>query len=322
MQACLRPRPLTPLLLLCAALASAALAQTSAKPAGSVQLTSYTTPDKTAAAGVPSGWKVTQGMLTVIEMTGPKGETIDLGNAFIARNATFQAGQKPAAGIDLSMPYTATLAQKLAMILDQNAAIAGKPAPQITLTSATPLQVPAILGQCGRFVANISGTAQGPAKIMGALCSLPLDSAGIYKNIIVIASAPVAVAAQDAPVASAVFASYKIPGKMLAMKLAPYTPAPVARPVPGAPSVPGISSQADTSAECFDLIILRETPNRQLPKKCGGLAPNTSTILVVRKKGGWERTSSLRRRTSGSRRRRHSVPAPLNTPPRHCLIDS
>ncbi|HEX4311705.1 MAG TPA: hypothetical protein VHZ25_16860 [Acidobacteriaceae bacterium] len=254
------------------ALASGAHAQTSGTPAPSIQLTPYTTPDKTAAAGVPSGWKVTMGTLTVIEMTGPKGETIYLGNAFIARNGTFQAGQKPAGGADLSMPYTASLAQKLTMILDQNAAIAGKPTPQIALTSATPLQVPAILGQCGRFVANISGTSQGPAKIMGALCSLPLDSAGTYKNIMLMASAPVAVAAQDAPVATAVFASYKIPNKMLAMKLAPYAAPPSKRAAPSSPST--FPLQDDTSAECFDLIVLRETPNRQLPQKCGGLAPN------------------------------------------------
>ncbi|HEY1500536.1 MAG TPA: hypothetical protein VGF88_13220 [Acidobacteriaceae bacterium] len=268
--------PYAVLLLLAASSAHDAPAQTSRPTTSisSIQLTPYTTPDKTAAAGVPSGWKVTEGTLTVIEMAGPKGETIYLGNAFIARNGTFQAGQRPAGGADLSMPYAASLAQKLAMILDQNAAIAGKPAPQLAVTSTTPLQVPAILGQCGRFVANLSGTAQGPGKIMGALCSLPLDYAGIYKNIMLMASAPVAVAAQDAPIASAVFASYKIPTNMLAMKLAPYTLPPLKRPAAGAPKTSTLSPQADTSAECFDLIVLRETPNRQLRKKCGGLAPN------------------------------------------------
>jgi hypothetical protein len=27
---------------------------------------------------------------------------------------------------------------------------------------------------------------------------------------------------------------------------------------------------ADVSADCFDLVVLRETPNYQLPRSCGG----------------------------------------------------
>jgi hypothetical protein len=30
----------------------------------------------------------------------------------------------------------------------------------------------------------------------------------------------------------------------------------------------------DTSAECFDLSVIRETPTNRQPRKCGGLAPN------------------------------------------------
>jgi hypothetical protein len=263
------------LAVLAAALVQQAPAQ-AAKPAGSVQLTPYTAPDKSASAGVPAGWQVSKGEETVIQMTGPDGATIFLGNTFIARNAPFQAGQKGPGGTDLSMPYTANLAQKLTMILDQGAAVAGKPAPQIALTSGVPMQVPAVLGQCGRFVANVNG-AQGVDKIMGALCSLPLDSGGVFKNIMVLAQAPAAVAGQDAPIAAAVFASYQVPSDMLARKLAPFTPAPVAAvPAVGAPRgpAPGPAAQADTSSECFDLIVLRETPASQLPQKCGGKAPN------------------------------------------------
>jgi hypothetical protein len=254
-------------------LASAA-AQGNGSPAsagGSIQLQPYTAPDNSASAGVPAGWKVTKGGQTVIQMTGPQGESISLGNTVIARNAPFQPGQRATGGTDLSMPYSASLAQKLTMIFEQGAAVSGKPAPQVTFTSTTPIPLPPSLGQCGRFVAGITNPA-GPMKIMGAICSLPLDSGGIYKNIMLLAQAPEAVAAQDSPIASAVFSSYQIPAAMLQRKLAPFTQPPIVIPSPGgAMPIPGMD---DTGAECFDLGVIRELPPSRLPQKCGGRLPN------------------------------------------------
>lgn len=252
-------------------------AATAAAPA--TQLQPYTAPDQSASAGVPSGWKVTKGQETVIGMTGPQGETVFLGNTIVARNGAFQLGQRASNGIDFSMPYAAPLTQKLNMIIQQNAAVSGKPAPQINITSATPIQVPAILGQCGRFVAALDGS-QGSMKIMGLLCSLPLDSGGVYKNIMLMAQAPAAVAAQSAPTAQAVFQSYRIPTSWLQRKLAPHNPPPP--PPVRAGSAPGIINGstirgevgADNSANCFDLAVLRETPNYLLPRSCGGTKPD------------------------------------------------
>lgn len=150
MQACLRLQPVPPLLLFCVLLTpfalprKAASAQTAPEPAPSVQLTPYTTPDQTASAGVPSGWKAA-GSETTITLTGPQGETIFLGRVYIARNGAFVAGQKPGGGADLSMPYNAPLTQKLSMVYQQGYALVGQPATRITFTSATPLQVPPIL---------------------------------------------------------------------------------------------------------------------------------------------------------------------------------
>ena len=244
-----------------------------------IQLQPYTAPDQSATAGVPSGWQVTKGAETVIQMTGPQGETLFLGNTIVATNGAFQAGQRPANGIDLSMPYTATLPQKLTMIIQQNAVVAGKPAPQITINSATPIQLPASLGQCGSFVAT-AASAQGPAKIMAVYCSLPLDSGGAYKNIMLMAQAPAAVAAQSAPIAQAVFQSYRIPATWLQKKLAPF----YAPPPPSAVGIGGYGGMnsstilgeagTDNSANCFDLSVLRETPTRDLPRSCGGTGPD------------------------------------------------
>jgi hypothetical protein len=274
MQACQSSLRIAVLAASCAAIFTGttpqAFAQAPAAP--SIQLQPYTAPDKSAAASVPSGWKVTTGSQTFIQMSGPQGETINLGKTFIARNAPFQAGQRGTGGADLSMPYTATLAQKLAMILDQGAALGGKPAPQITITSGTPIQMPPALGQCGRFVADIS-SPQGSMKIMGALCSLPLDSGGAFKNIMLLAQAPASVATQDAPIAQAVFASYQIPTSMLVRKLAPFTAVPII--VPGVmPRGGAFPMPDDTSADCFDLGVIRALPPSQLPQKCGGRLPN------------------------------------------------
>jgi hypothetical protein len=242
--------------------------------AGSIPLKPYTAPDQSASAGVPSGWNVAKGEQTVIQMTGPQGETIFLGNTMIARNAPFQLGQRGTGGTDLSMPYSATLEQKLTMILQQGAATSGKPASKITITSATPLKLPSTLGQCGRFVADAT-SSQGQTNFMGAICSLPLDSGGIYKNVMLLAQAPATDAAKDAPIASAVFASYRISIPMLQKKLAPFTqPPPAIAGSPGAGHGVAMPMMDDTSAECFDLGVIRETPNSQLPRKCGGLAPN------------------------------------------------
>ena len=237
-------------------------------------------PDQSASVGVPSGWQVTKGQETVITMTGPQGEILSLGNTFIAKNAAFQLGQCGSNGVDLTMPYSATLQQKLAMIIQQNAAVAGKPIPQLTLTSAAPIQLPPALGQCGRFVANLTGQ-QGPIKAMGAFCSLPLDTGGTYKNIMILATAPEAVAAQSAPTAQAIIQSYRIPASWLQKKLSPnILPKPSASANPTAlagainrSTALGIAG-ADNSANCFDLSVLRETPTYQLPRSCGGTKPD------------------------------------------------
>ncbi len=250
-------------------------ATSAAKP--SIQLQPYTAPDQSASAGVPSGWQVTKGQETVIQMTGPQGETLFLGNTIIAQNGAFQAGQRGANGIDISMPYSATLPQKLTMIISQNAAVAGKPAPQVTITSATPIQLPPVLGQCGRFVANASGTP-GPAKIMAVYCSLPMDTRGAYKNILLLAQAPADAAAQSAPIAQAVFQSYRIPPAWLQKKLAPFNapPPPTAVRAGGGMNSSTILGEAgaENSANCFDLSVLRETPTRDLPRSCGGTRPD------------------------------------------------
>jgi hypothetical protein len=251
---------------------TAAPAATALKP--------YTAPDQSASAGVPSGWQVTGGSQTVIKMTGPQGENAVLGETIIAKNAAFQLGQKPANGVDFSMPYSATLAQKFTMAFQQAYAAAGQTLNQFAIVSSTPLQLPATLGQCSRFVAGYSGQT-GPMKVLAVFCSLPLDSAGIYKNILLEGEAPAASAAQAAPVVQSIFQSYRIPTAWLQKKLAPFTAAPAASAANSAAAAAAINRStligiqgADTSANCFDLSVLRQTPTYNLPRSCGGTKPD------------------------------------------------
>jgi hypothetical protein len=243
------------------------------------QLQPYTASDQSASAGVPAGWQVTKGEGTLIQMSNPQGVAVSLGTTVIARNAAFQPGQKSANGVDLSMPYTATLPQKLTMIFQQSAAAAGKPDPKLTVDSTTPLQLPATIGQCARFVADMTGP-QGPMKLMAVFCSLPVDSGGTYKNIMLLAQAPAGVASQAAPTAQAIFQSYRIPTAWLQKKLAPFSVPPQTAAATAA-AVAAINRStaigmagADNSANCFDLSVLRETPTYQLPRSCGGTMPD------------------------------------------------
>lgn len=195
-----------------------------------VKLQTYTLPDQSASAGVPAGWKVKGGGAGMIVMTGSQGENITLGQIILAHDGPFQVGQKGPDGAAITMPSSAKLSDKLVMIYQQTAAAGGQPAPQIKFLYGKLLQVPAAMGQCGTFIVSNSAIQ---ADAMGTFCSLPVDSGQFFKNIIMNGFAPAAVAAQAAPIVSAVFKSYKIaPGwtqKMLGPYMTPAAAAPSAQ---------------------------------------------------------------------------------------------
>ena len=122
-----------------------------------VQLQTYTASDQSASAGVPAGWKVYGAAQTNIEMTGPQGEVINLGQALIAHDGAFQLGQTGPDGSNMSMPYSAKLTDKLTMFLEQRAKLNGNPVPQVKFLYAAPLQSMPAGFQCGVFVVGLSG---------------------------------------------------------------------------------------------------------------------------------------------------------------------
>jgi hypothetical protein len=248
-----------------------------------VQLQPYTAPDQSVSAGVPSGWKVISAAGGSINMAGPQGETINFGDVFVAHDGPFQLGQRGPGAAIMTMLSSAKLSDKLVMFLQQEESLGGKPVAQIKFIYATPLQVPANMGQCGMFAVDFSGTA-APVKGMGVFCSLPPDTAQLFKIVLLLGTAPSAIAAQTVPTVAAVYKSYKIaPGWMQKM-LSPYTVPTLASPGPGAGgaaetqmylrAMANNQQVIDHGFRCADAGILGNGSNWETPRECGGWAPN------------------------------------------------
>jgi hypothetical protein len=263
-------------------------AQAQAKPpaapaAPPVQLQPYTAQDQSVSAGVPSGWKVISAVGGSFNMSGPQGETINFGDVFVAHEGAFQLGQRGPGAALMNMPSSAKLSDKLIMFLQQEQSLSGKPVAQIKFIFATPLQVPANMGQCGMFAVDFTGTAT-PAKGMGVFCSLPPDTAQMFKLVLLLGTAPSAIAAQTVPTVAAVYNSYKIAPGWLQKMLSPYTLAASAAPSQGNATAAATqmylramaNQQAviDHGFRCADAGILGNGSNWETPRECGGWAPN------------------------------------------------
>lgn len=228
-------------------------------------LSTYTASDGSASASLPAGWTVTRNGETVIVMTSPGGETINLGITFIVKDGPYTQHQKPANGIDLSVPNSASLAEKFTDIIQTAQYVAKATPPLITITSSK--LSPATLGfPCATIDGNYSGE-KGPFTFRAIVCSLPVDVGGTYKVIAKLWQAPPTIAEQEKSQAEAVLASYRIPPDWLQKKLAPFHTAPA---VP----VPLTMPRTDSATECFDLAILRGVPNDKLPEYCRSVAPS------------------------------------------------
>lgn len=245
--------------------------QNAAQPsagAAAAQLQPYTAPDQSASVGVPEGWNVTKGAYGVIQMSGPNGEAISLGNEIVVKDGAFQPGQRANGVIEMSMPNQATIQQKYAMLWQHAAEMVGGPNPNVVITSATPIPLGRI-AQCGIFLGSMTNP-QGPQKFESRFCSLTPDTNGFYKLFWMHATIPANLAAQERATAEAVLSSYKISADALKALIKPLTP-----PIPPPSAVQGGMSStmwgermADESATCMDEGVIREEPLRDLPSYC------------------------------------------------------
>jgi hypothetical protein len=267
-----------------AVVSARAQAKPSTAPAApQVQLQPYTAQDQSVSAGVPSGWTVKNAVGGQINMAGPQGQTINFGDVFVAHDGPFQLGQRGPGPALLSMPSSAKLTDKLTMFIQQQESLTGSPAAQVKFIYAAPLQSTPAGVECGVFVIAISGIAT-PAEGMGIFCSLPPDAAQLFKVVLLLATAPSAIAAQTVPTAEAVYNSYKIAPGWVQKMLSPYTAPPAA-------SAGQMASEAaetrmflnamanqqgviDHGFTCANANILGDGSKLETPRECGGWAPN------------------------------------------------
>lgn len=227
-------------------------------------LGTYTAPDASASASLPTGWSITRAAETRISMTSPSGETIDLGGTFIVKNAPYVPNQSPADGIDLSVPNSASLAEKFTDIVMTAQYVAKASPPHLTITSSAPFT--AHLGfSCATLDGSYTGD-KGAFTFRAIVCSLPVDAGNTYKIISKFWQAPPAIAGQDKSLAEAVLASYRVPPALLQKKIAPYYAAPAATLVNPPPPM--------SVTECFDLAVLRGVPTDKLPEYCRNSVPS------------------------------------------------
>jgi hypothetical protein len=221
-----------------------ARAQATLPAAAPVPLQPYTAPDKSASAGVPSGWQVTNAGSGAIAMAGPRGEAVNV-KVIVAHDGPFQLGQRGPSGADLTMPSSARLSDKLVMVLQQQAALNGMPIPQLNYLYQAPIKMPSGMGQCGMFAISAAG-GPSPADAMGIFCSLDDSSAKFFKTFLMYGAAPTTIAVQTVPTVEAVFKSYKLAPEWTQKILSPYTPTDATDPGPGGSGYPG-SANANTN---------------------------------------------------------------------------
>jgi hypothetical protein len=249
-------------------IASALLATAQqAAPASTIPLQTYTASDQSASVGVPAGWNVTKAGYAEIQMSGPKGEAISLGNTLLIHSGTYRPGQNP-----MMIPNQATLTQKLEAVWQEAAAASGFPGARVSVSSAKPVPLGKV-AQCGIFLGSLTN-AQGLQNFETRFCSLPVDSNGVYKLFYMNATIPASLAAQERATAEAVLSSYRPSLASLKAILMPSTPLipPMGWVIPG--GYTGDSStvygeiMAQQSSDCMDEGVIREEPEEDLPPYC------------------------------------------------------
>jgi hypothetical protein len=118
---------------------------------------------------------------------------------------------------------------------------------------------------------------------MGIFCSLPDDSAHLFKIVLFMGSAPSAIAAKTEPTVLAVFKSYKLAPGLAQKMFGPYTAPPASSAASAGATAAETSAYlraiaigqygSDVGFACADANIIG-TPNRQVANECGGWEPS------------------------------------------------
>jgi hypothetical protein len=187
---------------------TAAAADPSA-PAGAAALglKQYVLPDHTASVMLPESWKVTQTGVALIEAEGPNGEMAMFGVLIPAHDGS-TTSITPSV---LNQPYSTDakdkFTQSLAWVRTRN----GKGAAPIDFKSETPIKnAPTAFGNCTNLTAILGAAGHGQVAVEADLCSMPVDSAGNYKNFFKVVGVSAGLANQERSALEAILGSYQI----------------------------------------------------------------------------------------------------------------
>jgi len=215
----------TSLLIMIGAAAGLAHAQTAAGPTDPAAatipiqpLTKYVIPNQTASVMLPDGWQVTRTGIAMIRAQGPNGEIAMFGVLVPARDAP--AGGGIAEGAPLSQPYAANLSDKFMLSAQWVRAANGQGPVQVKIMSQKPFEAPAVFGNCSTMTATLGVPGVGMLAAETDFCSMPLDSAGNYRNFFKLVAISPALVATERGTMEAMLASYRLNMKAVQRELA------------------------------------------------------------------------------------------------------
>ncbi|HTB67661.1 MAG TPA: hypothetical protein VK727_15660 [Steroidobacteraceae bacterium] len=216
-------------------------------PAGtaSLGLKQYVLPDHTASVMLPQNWKVTQTGVALIEAQGPNGEMAMFGILIPAHDGSATSITPTV----LNQPYSAGAKDKFTQSLNWVRTRNGKGAVPVDFKSETPIKnAPTAFGNCSNLTALVGDASQGQVAVEADLCSMPVDSAGNYKNFFKVVGVSAGLAAQERSSLEAILGSYQINSAALAQVQKAGSAPKTGAGATATATAPGKSAAANSSA--------------------------------------------------------------------------
>lgn len=180
-------------------------------------LTKYVLPDQTASIMLPEGWRVTQTGVAFIRAEGPKGEIAMFGVTVPARNGPAATASPPQ---PLSQPYTAEPEDKLNKSIQWvRTANHQSPVQVLKVFTKEPFVAPKEFGNCSKLTLTL-GVQGGTLAAETDFCSMPMDSAGNYRNFLKIVAISPALVQTERGTMEAMLASYVLNMKAVQQRMA------------------------------------------------------------------------------------------------------
>jgi hypothetical protein len=195
-------------------------------------LTKYVIPNQTASVMLPAGWQVTRTGIAMIRAQGPNGEIAMFGILVPARDAP-PAGGDMAVGAPLSQPYAANLSDKFMQSAQWVRDANGQGPVQVKIMSQKPFEAPPVFGNCSTMTATLGVPGMGMLAAETDFCSMPVDSAGNYRNFFKLVAISPALVATERGTMEAMLASYRLNMKAVQRELANQNTAQQAGQGPG-----------------------------------------------------------------------------------------